>query len=201
MEIPRLGVQLELLLLAYTTATATWDPSHICNLHHSSQQRRILHPLSKARDLTHNLMVPSWIRFRCAMMGTLSHIFSGHSEASRHKGRGRQGMKKEEEAQKRCSGGGAGEGSRRNLTRPSLTPGCLQWASSSADTGLTLVSPPTPTLWGKYDPSYLKAEKTDLGEEFAQGHQAGPQQNVWLQVYKFAAFLATQPLPHLVPSP
>ena len=36
MEVPRLGVQLELQLLAYTTATATLDPSHICNLHHSS---------------------------------------------------------------------------------------------------------------------------------------------------------------------
>ena len=32
MEVPRLG---ELQLLAYTTATATWDPSFICNQHHS----------------------------------------------------------------------------------------------------------------------------------------------------------------------
>ena len=30
------GVQSELYLLAYTTARATWDPSHICDLHHSS---------------------------------------------------------------------------------------------------------------------------------------------------------------------
>ena len=29
MEVPRLGVELELQLLAYTTATATWDPSHL----------------------------------------------------------------------------------------------------------------------------------------------------------------------------
>ena len=36
MEVPRPGVELELLLLAYTIATATWDPSHVCNLHHSS---------------------------------------------------------------------------------------------------------------------------------------------------------------------
>ena len=50
MEVPRLGVELELLLPAYTTATATWDLSHICNLHHSSQQHRILNPLSRARD-------------------------------------------------------------------------------------------------------------------------------------------------------
>jgi len=32
------------------------------SLHHSSQQRRILNPLSKARDGTHNLMVPRRIR-------------------------------------------------------------------------------------------------------------------------------------------
>ena len=34
-EVPRVGVKLELQLPAYTTATATWDPSHICNLFHS----------------------------------------------------------------------------------------------------------------------------------------------------------------------
>jgi len=34
MEIPRLGVQLELQLPAYTTATATQDPSHVWDLHH-----------------------------------------------------------------------------------------------------------------------------------------------------------------------
>ena len=39
------------------------DPSHLCNLHRSSQQRRILNPLSKARDWTRNLMVPSRIRW------------------------------------------------------------------------------------------------------------------------------------------
>ena len=50
MEVPRLGVESKLELLAYTTATATQDLSHICDLHHSSQQRRILNPLSKARD-------------------------------------------------------------------------------------------------------------------------------------------------------
>ena len=35
-EVPRLGVEPEQQLPAYTTAIATWDPSHICNLHHSS---------------------------------------------------------------------------------------------------------------------------------------------------------------------
>ena len=37
---------------AYATATATQDLSHVYDLHHSSQQRRILNPLSKARDGT-----------------------------------------------------------------------------------------------------------------------------------------------------
>ena len=52
MEVPRRGIESELQLLAYTTATVTPDPSCICDLHHSSQQRRILNPLSKARDRT-----------------------------------------------------------------------------------------------------------------------------------------------------
>ena len=68
MEIPRLGVELELQLPAYTTATAMPDLSCICELHHSSQQCQILNPLSEARDQTHNLMVPSWICFCCATM-------------------------------------------------------------------------------------------------------------------------------------
>ena len=50
MEFPRLGVELEPQLLPYTTATAVWDLSHICDLHHSSQQRQILNPLREARD-------------------------------------------------------------------------------------------------------------------------------------------------------
>ena len=35
MEVSKLKVELELQLLAYTTASATRDPSHICNLHHT----------------------------------------------------------------------------------------------------------------------------------------------------------------------
>ena len=50
-EVPRLGVESELELLAYATATAAWDPSLICDLHHSSWQSQILNPLSKARGL------------------------------------------------------------------------------------------------------------------------------------------------------
>ena len=61
MEVPRLGVQLELQPPAYARATAMQDPSHVCDLHHSSQQCQIVNPLSKGRDQTHNLMVPSQI--------------------------------------------------------------------------------------------------------------------------------------------
>ena len=50
MEVPGLGVKLELQLPAYTTVTATQDPSCICDLLHSSWQRRILNPLREARD-------------------------------------------------------------------------------------------------------------------------------------------------------
>ena len=50
MEVPRLGFKLGLQLQAYATATAMWDPSHICELHHSSQRRYTLNPLSKAKD-------------------------------------------------------------------------------------------------------------------------------------------------------
>ena len=46
------------------------DPSHVCDLHHSSWQRWILNPLSKVRDRTYNFMVPSRVRFYCAMRGT-----------------------------------------------------------------------------------------------------------------------------------
>ena len=70
MEDPRLGVQSELLPPAYATVTATPDPSHVCDLHRSSWQRQILDPLGEARDQTHDLMVPSWIRLCCATTGT-----------------------------------------------------------------------------------------------------------------------------------
>ena len=68
MEIPRLGVESELQLPAYVTATAMQDPSLVCDLHHSSQQCQILNPLSEIRR-TRNLMVPSRIRLHCATTG------------------------------------------------------------------------------------------------------------------------------------
>ena len=56
MEVPRLGVESELQLPAYATATAMPDPSHIFNLHHTSRQCHILNPLIEAGDQTHILV-------------------------------------------------------------------------------------------------------------------------------------------------
>ena len=62
MEVPRLGVQSELQLLTCTIATATWNPSCLCDLHHSSWQCRILSLLSEARDQIRVLMDVSQVR-------------------------------------------------------------------------------------------------------------------------------------------
>jgi len=62
MEVPRLGVELE--LLAYTTATATWDLSHVCDLHTAHDNAgSSLNPLSKARDRTCILMGTSRVHY------------------------------------------------------------------------------------------------------------------------------------------
>ena len=61
MEVSRLGVELELQLLASITVTATWDPSHVCKLHRSSQQCQILNPQIKAKDRTRILMDTSQV--------------------------------------------------------------------------------------------------------------------------------------------
>ena len=73
MEVPRLGVESELQLLAYTTATAMPDLSLVCNLHHSSGQHWILNPLIEAGDQTCVLMNTSQIRYCRAMMRTPIH--------------------------------------------------------------------------------------------------------------------------------
>ena len=44
MDVLGLGVESELQLLAYATATATQDLSHVCNPRSSSWQHQILHP-------------------------------------------------------------------------------------------------------------------------------------------------------------
>ena len=68
MEVPpppvAYGGLISLQLPAYTTATATQDPSRICNLHHSSRQCWKLTLLSEARGQTCNLMFLSQILFR-----------------------------------------------------------------------------------------------------------------------------------------
>ena len=58
MKGPRLGVELELQLLASATAT---DLSHIFDLCHSSQQLQILLPLIDTRDQTCILMDTSQV--------------------------------------------------------------------------------------------------------------------------------------------
>ena len=70
MEVPRLGVQSELQLLAYTTATGTRDRSHVCDLHHSSWQHWFLNPLSEAWNQTHILMDTSQVHYHWAITGT-----------------------------------------------------------------------------------------------------------------------------------
>ena len=63
MEVPRLGVQSELQQPASTRGTATGDPSHVCNLHRSSGQHRILNPLLGARDGARILSDTSHVHF------------------------------------------------------------------------------------------------------------------------------------------
>ena len=75
MEVPKLGVKLELQLLAYATAKPTRDLNHICDLHHSSLQCQIPDPLSKARDHTRILMDTSQIPF-CCTTGELPILFN-----------------------------------------------------------------------------------------------------------------------------
>ena len=71
MEVSRLGVEWDLQLPAYATATTILDLSCVCDWHHSSQQCQILNTLSEARDWTHNLLVPNRIHFCWVTMGTL----------------------------------------------------------------------------------------------------------------------------------
>ena len=63
MEISRLGIELELQLLAHGTAIAMPDLSWVCDLHQSSWQRWILNLLSEARDQTHILIDTSGVHY------------------------------------------------------------------------------------------------------------------------------------------
>ena len=74
-EVPGLGrIKLELQLQAYTTSTATWYLSCVCDLLHGLQQCQILNPLSVARDRTCILMGPFGFLTCWAIMGTPSYI-------------------------------------------------------------------------------------------------------------------------------
>ena len=72
MEVPRLGIELELQLLAYTAAIAVRGQRYKCDLHCSLQQCWILNPLGEARDQTCILIDTSWV------LNSLS--YSGNSE-------------------------------------------------------------------------------------------------------------------------
>ena len=59
MEVPRLGDESELQLLAYATATTTQNPSCVWNLHHCSWPHWIPNTAREAKDWTCILMAPS----------------------------------------------------------------------------------------------------------------------------------------------
>ena len=56
-DIPRLGVELELQLPTMATPTAMWVQSLLCDLHHSSWQPQIPDPLSKGRMESESLWI------------------------------------------------------------------------------------------------------------------------------------------------
>ena len=62
------------------TATAMPDPSHICDLRHSSLQLWIPDPLSEARDRTCKLMDISWICSHYATTGTSNSCILVHEK-------------------------------------------------------------------------------------------------------------------------
>ena len=76
MDVSRLVVESELQLLAYATATAMQDPSHVYDLQHSSRQCWILNQLSEARVGTHILMDTSWTYFCRTTVGIPTSIFN-----------------------------------------------------------------------------------------------------------------------------
>ena len=67
MDVPRLGVESELQLLAPATDTKMLNSSLVCDVHLSSQQHQILNPLSKACVQ----MDTSWVCYHWATRGTL----------------------------------------------------------------------------------------------------------------------------------
>ena len=55
MEVPKLGVELELQFLAYTTAAATQGLSSVCDLHHIAQLMAMSDPLHTEQGQGSNL--------------------------------------------------------------------------------------------------------------------------------------------------
>ena len=68
MQVLRLGAELKLQLLTY--ATATWNLSHICDLHHSYGNTTSFNPVSRARDQTQILMDTSRVCYHWVTEGT-----------------------------------------------------------------------------------------------------------------------------------
>ena len=68
------------------------DPSHIYDLHHSSWQRRILNPLSRARDRIHILMDTGWVLNLLSTTGTPEIYFLTVLEAGSLKSGFQQGQ-------------------------------------------------------------------------------------------------------------
>ena len=78
LEASGLQVRLEWQPPAYTTASATPDPSRICDLNCSLEQHQILNPRTEARDRTHTLTDTSWV------FNPLSHNRNSHTYISFH---------------------------------------------------------------------------------------------------------------------
>ena len=83
--VPRSGVKSELQLPAYTTAIATPDPSHVCDLHHSPNS------LSRASDGTASLRILAGVRYHRATNGNSSRavlmetqIFTASRDGATH---------------------------------------------------------------------------------------------------------------------
>ena len=74
--------QMELHLPVYATVTATLDPSHICNLYHSSWQHQILNMVKEAGYWSRILMDTSWVGFRWATAGTPRKFCTVESSSS-----------------------------------------------------------------------------------------------------------------------
>ena len=87
MEVPGLGVEAELQVSNYTIATATPDPSLICDLHCSTQQPRILNPLIEARDRTQILTDTSQVHYCLATTGTPTLMLGHMSLGTRRENR------------------------------------------------------------------------------------------------------------------